>query len=169
MRRISLSPRICIILSLITGVMAPQAQARDMHGRLGLGYNSQFINASLTTTKVPGISIKYGLTRDIAAEGIFGVATTAPTNSVTALKFFINLFYENNLNFYSMLGAGLLSGSGTSGAQFLGGFGVEFFIPGLESLGFAVETGASAETLSGGFVFRTLGVSFLDAGIHFYF
>ena len=68
-----------------------------------------------------------------------------------------------------MLGFATLAAQSKAGIQFLGGFGAEFFIPGLESIGFAMETGASMDSLSGSFAIRTLGVSFLDAGIHFYF
>jgi hypothetical protein len=146
--------------------------ARDLQGRFGLGFNREFENyRSLTSpTGVPAISLKYGLTRDIAVAGIIGVATTDPLNSVTALKFFKNVFYETSLNFYFMVGGGLVKvSSSSSGAQFLAGFGAEFFIPGIESLGFSVETGLTFDNLSGGFIVRTLGVSFLDAGIHFYF
>ena len=64
-----------------------------------------------------------------------------------------------------------------SGAVFrLGGvisdrvlFGVEAFIPGIESLGFSMETGASFNNLSGSYAVQTMGVSFLNAGMHFYF
>lgn len=146
----------------------PQAQARELQGRLGLGYNSEFANFG-AFTGVPGVSLKYGLTRDVGAEAIVGVGTTSPSNSVTAVKFFKNLFYETNLNFYFMLGGGVLSANSTTGAEFLGGFGTEFFIPGLESLGFSMETGGSFDNLSGSFALKTLGVSFLNAGIHFYF
>ncbi len=140
-----------------------------MQGRLGLGYNDEFVNA------LPAVSIKYGLTRDIAAEGVFGIATTSPVNSTVAVKFFKNIFYETNLNFYFLLGGGLLTAgaagatSGNTGVEFLSGFGAEFFIPGLESLGLAIETGGSLDNLTGTFILKTLGVSFLDAGIHFYF
>jgi hypothetical protein len=144
------------------------AHARDMQGRLGLGYNAEFAN-SLLGERTPGISIKYGLTRDIAAEAVVGVTTTSPVNTVTGIKFFKNIFYETNLNFYFMLGGAILSANSRTGAQFIGGFGVEFFIPGLESIGFATETGGSFDNLGGSFALRTLGVSFLDAGIHFYF
>lgn len=147
---------------------AQQASGRELEGRLGLGYNSQFSNTS-AQQRVPGVSIKYGLTREIAVEGVVGLATSSPSNTVAGIKFFKNLFYETNLNFYSMLGGAVLSANGRSGAEFLAGFGVEFFIPGLESLGFAVETGGSFDNLSGSFVLKTMGVSFLDAGIHFYF
>jgi hypothetical protein len=139
-----------------------------MQGRLGLGYNSQFASSS-AQNGVPGVSLKYGLTRDIAAEGVVGVATTNPGNSVFGIKFFKNLFFETNLNFYFMLGGGVLSAANESAAEFLGGFGAEFFIPGVESLGFSVETGASFNNLTGSFALRTMGVSFLNAGIHFYF
>lgn len=159
----SFTPLLAIAL-----LYAAPAAARDMQGRLGLGYNSEFANSS-GMERVPGISVKYGLTRDIALEGVFGIATTSPSNTVSGIKFFKNVFYETNLNFYIMLGGAMLSAQNRTGAQFLGGFGAEFFIPGLESLGFAVETGGSFDNISGSFALRTLGVSFLDAGIHFYF
>ena len=109
------------------------------------------------------------MTRDLAIEGIFGITTATPGNSVTAVKICKNLFFETNLNFYTMLGAGIVSGSNHTGTEFIGGFGAEFFIPGIESLGFAMETGASFGNLSGSFNFKPIGVSFLNAGIHFYF
>ena len=73
--------------------------ARDLQGRLGLGYNSEFANFT-AVNGVPGISIKYGFSREIGTELIFGTATTSPGNTVAAVKFFKNLFYETNLNFY---------------------------------------------------------------------
>ncbi len=157
-----------VFLLLICSLVSTSAWARDLHGRLGLGYNSEFAN-STSMGRVPGISLKYGLTKDIAFEAVAGIATTSPTNSVTGLKFFKNLFFETNLNFYFMLGAGLLNANSKSGTEFLGGFGAEFFIPGVDSLGLSVETGGELDNLTGSYVIRTLGVSFLDAGIHFYF
>ena len=148
--------------------MSNAAHARDLQGRLGLGYNAEFVN-TLVDQRVPAISIKYGLTRDIAAEVAFGITTTTPSDTVTAIKFFKNIFYETNLNFYFMLGGAVLSAQSRGGAEFMGGFGVEFFIPGIESLGFATETGGTFDNLTGSFALRTLGVSFLDAGFHFYF
>jgi hypothetical protein len=155
------------ILSLMA--FSSAAYARDMQGRFGLGYNSELANSSTLQNSVPGISIKYALSRDLAFEGIVGVATSTPKTTATGMKFFKNIFFETNLNFYGFLGGAVLSAGGTTGAQFLGGFGSEFFIPGVESLGFSIETGASLDNMSGHFVLRTMGVSFLDAGIHFYF
>src|SRR5687767_3373568 len=117
-----------IVLLLLSLAWPSLAHSREMQGRLGLGYNAEFANTR-AVDGVPAISIKYGLSRDIAVEGVVGVATSDPANSVTAIKFFKNLFFETNLNFYFMLGGGIVSAGGTSGAEFLGGFGAEFFIP----------------------------------------
>ena len=168
-----LFPKFCFklfsLLTLVTGLInVSSAQARDLQGRLGLGYNDEFAN-SLTENATPGVSLKYAFAKDIAGAVIFGVSTASPTNTVTAAKIFKNLFLETNLNFYFFVGAGLVHGGGNTGTDLLSGLGTEFFIPGLESLGFSVETGASLNNLSGSFALRTLGISFLNAGIHFYF
>lgn len=160
-----------ITASLIAGLLllSPVASARDLHGRVGLGYNAQFAN-STATNGVPAIALKYAATRDIALEGIVGIATTTPGNSVFGVKFFKNLFMETNLNFYFALGGGVLSANNRSGAEFIGAFGAEFFIPGIESLGWSMETGGSFGNLAdGSFALRTLGFSFLNAGMRFYF
>ncbi len=154
-------------LSLLSS-LSPVAHARDMQGRLGFGFNRQFSNMS-GTNAVPGVSVKYGLTRDIAAEFVVGVATTTPGNSVTALKIFKNFFYEPNLNFYFLLGGGILGVNGSTAAEFISGLGAEFFIPGIESLGFSFEAGGSFTNVTGSFALKTFGASFLEAGMHFYF
>jgi hypothetical protein len=166
-----------LLLAVSLFTYLPSAQAKDLQGRLGLGYNAQLSNLQYTNGE-PGLSLKYGLTRDIAVEGIVSINTGGPTNTATGIKFFKNIFYEMNLNFYFMLGGAIASVSSPdstgvlqshSGAEFLTGFGAEFFIPGIDSLGFAMETGGSFDNLNGSFALKTMGVSFLNAGIHFYF
>lgn len=150
-------------------LLHPQnAHARALPGRLGIGYNAQFANVT-QENGVPGVSLKYSFTRDFGIETVVGVATTDPANTLFALKAMKVIFPETNLNFYGMLGAGYMTMSTTSAIQVLGGFGVEFFIPGLESLGFATEFGGSFDNVSGSYAIKTMGVSFLNAGIHFYF
>ncbi|MCC7441442.1 MAG: hypothetical protein IT285_07405 [Bdellovibrionales bacterium] len=92
--RASLIPLVAAAFCL----MSPPTQARDLHARLGLGFNGQFANTR-EQGGVPGLSLKYGLTRDIALEAIVGLNTASPRNGVTAVKLFKNLFYETNLNF----------------------------------------------------------------------
>ncbi|MBI4925975.1 MAG: hypothetical protein HY843_08640 [Bdellovibrio sp.] len=155
-----------ILLSFL--LIPTLAHARDLQGRMGLGYNAEFSNFQ-AVNGVPGISIKYGLSREFATELVLGTATSSPGNTVAAIKGFKNLFFETNLNFYFMAGAGIVSASSKSGFEMIAGFGAEAFIPGVESLGFSMEVGASFTNISGSFVLKTLGVSFLNAGIHFYF
>ena len=156
------------LLSVAMVLFSTQSQARELQGRLGLGYNAQFSNTTLTNG-VPGISLKYGLTRAVSVAAIIGVSTGSPSNSVAALKFFSNIFYETNLNFYFMLAGGLVSANKNTGSEFIGGLGTEFFIPGLESVGFSFETGVSLTNITQEFIFKTLGVNILNAGMHFYF
>ena len=159
---------LCGVLA-IAAVSPRSGLARDMQGRLGIGYNSQFVN-SVVDSRVPGVSVKYGLTRDLAVEAIAGTRTATPTNTVTGLKLFKNVFYETNLNFYLSLGGAIVSANRVSGAEFMGTLGAEFFIPGLESVGFSFETGGALHNLSNSSMsFRTVGASFIDAGMHFYF
>jgi hypothetical protein len=160
--------RLCGPALLFVFLFSTPSQARDLQGRLGLGYNDEFANSS-QTNGVPGISLKYGMSRDLDVEAIAGVSTSSPTNSVAALKFDRNLFYETNLNFYFFAGGGEVGANEKTGFEVLSGFGAEFFIPGIESLGFAMDIGGDLDNLSGSFALKTIGVSFINAGIHFYF
>lgn len=148
---------------------ASETFARDLQGRVGLGYNAQFSNTREVNGDVPAIALKYAFTKDIAMEGVLGIATTKPSNSVVGAKLFKNLFFEQNLNFYFMAAAGLVTANNNSGTDFQGGFGAEFFIPGVDSLGISMEVGGEFTNITGSYVFRTFGASFLNAGMRFYF
>ncbi len=162
------------VFSILSLSAASVSHAKDLHGRFGVGYNGQFSNKE-ATRGVPGVSIKYGFTRDLGASLVFGINSASPVNSVTALKFFQNIFAETNMNFYFTLGGGILSTADSTGlasatsTEFLTALGAEFFIPGLESLGFTIESGVKFTNVTGTFALKTMGMSFLDAGVHFYF
>jgi hypothetical protein len=159
-----------ILLSLsLFSCALHSAHARDLQGRLGVGYNAQFSNYRESGGSVPAIAAKYALTKDIAAEAVLGVATTKPANSVVGLKLFKNLFFENNLNFYGMVAGGVVTAQSNTGVDLQAGFGTEFFIPGLESVGISFELGGQLTNITGSMVFRTMGASFLHAGMRFYF
>ena len=65
------------ILPLSLAVFSRTAGARELQGRFGIGYNAQFKNLS-TAGGVPGVSLKYGLSRDIGTEFVFGTSTGTP-------------------------------------------------------------------------------------------
>ena len=161
--------RFFILLALLVSLTANHAQAKELIGRVGLGYNAQFANTSLQNG-VPAISVKYGLAPRTMLEIVAGFYSGANGSGVAALKYMRTLHAETYANFYFLIGGGLVSANRKSGSEFIGGFGAEFFIPGVDSVGISFETGLSAENLtSSSFVLKTFGVSFVHAGMHFYF
>ena len=160
-----------IVLSLVLFPIffSSPSFAKDLTRRIGVGYNAQF-NQSTATDGIPAISIKYGVAPRAVIDLIGGISTATPSSSVAAIKYMYTLFPETYANFYGLVAAGIVSAQNRSGAEFLGGFGAEFFIPGVDSVGISFETGVAAENAAtGSFVLKTFGVSFINAGMHFYF
>lgn len=156
-----------IVLSLLFLAASP-AYSKTLAGRLGVGFVNQFANSS-SIREVPSISAKYGLTKDFNISLAAGFHTLSPTAFTVGAKVYRNIFFESNLNFYVALGLAALKGE-KFGAELLGLGGAEFFIPGIDSLGLSFETGLSASTIAAqGLVLKTVGFSFLHAGMHFYF
>lgn len=144
----------------------PQSShARDLTGRLGVGFNNQF--SPSTSAGVEALSFRYALARDLGAELVAGYQSGETASTIAGLKLMKNMFMETSLNFYFALGVAYAQVQGESGMEFSGTFGTQFFIPGVESVGFSTEAGAGMSTV-GGTKFRTMGLSFLSAGVHFY-
>lgn len=156
----------------------PSANAKDMTSRLGIGYSDSF-----SVSPMPSLAVKYYPSMDWSLSAALGVDTNTinasggSSNFGFGVKAYKTIFTEESLNFYMGAGAGLISSSPAAGAQGstnsgfeLSGFcGAEFFIPGLESLGFNFQAGVGVTSLSSGVRFRTIGQSPLNAGIYFYF
>jgi hypothetical protein len=164
--------RILSVFILLVSVLStgPTAQSKELFGRIGLGYNAQFAQTS-TTNGVPAIGIKYGLNPRTMIEAVGGYYSGTGGTGVAALKVMQTLHSESYANFYFLFGGGLVSVGTTSGVEFLGGFGAEFFIPGVDSIGISFEAGVDFENVtpaSGSLVLKTFGASFLNAGMHFY-
>ncbi len=160
---LALRAPMALVAIISSSLSMSSASARDMHGRMGVGYNAQFAD------ELPAVAIKYGLTRLTSVEGILGLDTGTPSRSAVGAKISQNIFLESNLNFYGFSGLVLAKTSQGSGVEIPAGVGVEFFIPGIESVGWSVETGGLLSNTSGSFNLRTIGFSFLNAGIRFYF
>ena len=164
--------RILSVFLLMMTIMTTSstAHSKELFGRIGLGYNAQFAQTA-TTNGAPGISIKYGLNPRTMLEAIGGYYSGTNGTGVAALKFMQTMHSESYLNFYFVFGGGLVSNAVKSGIEFLGGFGTEFFIPGVDSVGITFEGGLDFENVSstsGSLVLKTFGASFINAGMHFY-
>lgn len=161
--------RIFTVLLLV--FLSSTAHSKELFGRIGLGYNAQFGQASVTNS-VPGISMKYGINPHTMIEIIGGFYSGSGGTGVAALKFMQTMHSESYVNFYYLFGGGFVSAAARSGTEWLGGFGAEFFIPGMDSVGISFEAGLDFENVSsasGTMILKTFGASFLNAGMHFYF
>ena len=158
--------------SLFFGVLVlgypASVMAKDLSSRLGVGYKDQFY------TSTPSIAVQYYPGPSLGFSLALGV-DTQESNSRFGLmaKLYRVIFQEDNMNFYMGSGAGLLSeevnNKNQSGFELNGFVGAEFFLPGLESLGFSFEAGVAVTSVSSQVRFRTFGDSPLRAGMIFYF
>jgi hypothetical protein len=157
-----------LLIVLLSAVLPFQASAKDLSHRLGVGYKNQFSN------EVPAVALQYYPGADLGLSVAIGVDTVKENSRFGAMaKLYRIIFQEDNVNFYMGAGAGLVTtevnAKSESGFELLGYVGAEFFLPGLENLGFSFEAGPAITSVSSGVRFRTYGDSPLRAGIIFYF
>ncbi|MGZ5280564.1 MAG: hypothetical protein ACXWC9_11500, partial [Pseudobdellovibrionaceae bacterium] len=159
---------VCMSLLFSALSLASVVEAKDLSSRLGVGYRN-----SLVTMSLPSVAMFYYPSPDFSVFGSLGV-DTEDNNSKFAFSGGIRrmIFKEDNMNFFggghvAMVNQEIASAK-DSGYELAAVVGGEFFLPGLESLGFNFETGMGITTVKKT-RFRTLGDSFLNAGIVFYF
>lgn len=154
---------------LISSLTAGSAQAKDLTNRLGVGFKNQF------AFDLPSIALQYYPGPELGLAAVVGIDTQKDASRFGAMvKLNRIIFLEDNLNFYLGVGAGLLSqeissGNIQSGFVLMAYGGAEFFLAGLENLGFSFEFGPSVTSLSSQVRFSTFGDSPLRAGMTFYF
>ena len=143
------------------------AEAKDLNSRLGVGYRNAF------PFDMPAVSALYYPSADWGLVGALGVDTEYQ-NSKFGVQVGLRkvVFKETQMNFF--MGSSLAMVSREVNAQTDSGFvldalvGSEFFLQGLDSLGFSLESGISVSNISR-VRFRTLADHLLRAGIVFYF
>lgn len=157
-----------IILILITLAIIPyESYARDVTGRLGVGYSSQLKN------DIPSIDFKIQRSKIYAMGLMVGVKLNDTQGGWGAgLKLYRIIFDEPQLNFYA---AGTFAAINTkvnnnsnTGFQVDGTLGSEFSFSGLESVGFSFEMGFSLNKVNDEVSFESVGNSIIVAGVHFY-
>ena len=162
--------RIYLILLVMTTTLCGQSVlAKNLAHRLGVGFKDQF-----GVTNMPAIAAQYYPYDDLGFSASLAVNTETNNSGFgLMIKLYKLIFMEEHLNFYMGSGVGLLSketsGVSSSGFELSGYVGGEFFLMGLDSLGFSFETGVGVTSISNGTKFRTIGDSPVRAGITFYF
>lgn len=153
---------------LLLIVMAPlAAPAKMMESRLGLGFRD-----SMAISGLPALAANYYPNSNIGLTGALGI-DTEENNSKFGLQVGLRkrIFEEDQLNFYMGGAFTLLTQEVAtvkkSGYELSALIATEFFLSGLENLGFNIEAGIGVSNVDK-VRFRTLGQSFIGAGIFFY-
>ena len=149
-------------------VMGATASAKDLTSRLGIG-----IRQNSALNNLPELATVYYPTPDIGVSGAVGIDTEKDNSKFTFNGGVRRIsFKENNMNFYMGGRLGLINyetpAERKSGYELSALFGGEFFLPGLDSLGFTFEGGVGVVS-TGTTRFRTLADSPFSAGVIFYF
>ncbi len=148
-------------------VVCGTAESKELTNRLGVGVKK---NTALDLAEIAAV---YYPVSDMAFAGGLGVDTEKDASKFSANAAVRRIvFKENNMNFYMGGSLGLVNfetaGKKESGFELNALFGGEFFLTGLDSLGFTFEGGVgvvSADNVR----FRTLADGPFSAGIIFYF
>lgn len=156
------------ILLALSPLFGSEAQAKDLTQRLGVGYRDSYVSFDL-----PSIAVFYYPSPDLGVVGSLGV-DTQENNSKFALAAGLRriIFKEDNMNFFMGGQVAMINNEVAStkdnGFEIAATVGGEFFLAGLDSLGFNFETGVGITNVKKT-RFRTVGSSFVGGGIVFYF
>ena len=156
------------MLLLITALfVATPAHAKDLRGRSGVGFNQQFGHVS-------ALSVRYGLPTpspviNVQVEGAFGLETAASEdggNVFAGARVLYGFLAEDNMNLFAGGGLGIVTRPNGNTVRTQPTMGADFFLFGLENLGFTIEWGLNLD------VGPTSGVSTTAAaaaGAHYWF
>ena len=158
-----------IVIPLISFVVLISSftQAKELANRLGVGYTTN------STLNLPSAAAMYYPNPAWAVFGSLGIDSQTNNSQFAAVGGLRKIiFREDNMNFLMGANLGLLSqsvsNSSSSGFDLQALVGGEFFLPGLENLGFNFDTGVAVTSL-GTTRFHTLANSFVTGGVIFYF
>ncbi len=150
-------------------LFSPAVQAKDLRNRVGVGFNNQFGHAS-------SLSARYGLpwsdeAINLQLELLAGVELDNDDTTTEAISAGARVLYaivaEDNMNLYAAAGLGWVSYDGVAAMRLQPGLSAQFFLFGLENLGFSADWGVSLDLGSPSAI-----ASFTSApgmGLHYYF
>lgn len=155
------------ILLMAVLFLSPVAQAKELLHRLGVGFKDN------TSVSIPSLALSYFPSSDFAMTGGLGLDTKKDNSKFqTHVGVRRIVFKEENMNFFFGGQVGLITdevaGDKNSGYEIDALIGGEFFLSGLDSLGFTFEAGMGVASVKD-VRFRTIGNDPFRAGIVFYF
>ncbi len=148
---------------------APAAQAKDLRNRFAVGFNNQFGHAA-------SLSARYGLpwndeAINLQLEILAGVDLDSDDTTTDAVSAGARLLYalvaEDNMNLYAAAGLGWVSYDGAAAVRLQPGLSAQFFLFGLENLGFSADWGLSIDLGTPSAISSFTSVP--GMGLHYYF
>ena len=143
--------------------MPRSANAKDLRSRFGAGFNNQFGHVS-------ALSVRYALPTpspviNVQVEGNFGLDTQ--TDAVfSGGRLLYGVIAEDNMSIFAGGGVGVLSSAGESSLRLAPAMGADFFLFGLDNLGFTVEWGLNLDVSGESGAATTAAMA---AGAHYWF
>ena len=157
------------LLTLRAGsfIFSASAHAKDLRGRFGAGFNQQFGHVS-------AFSVRYALPTtshavNIQLEGNFGLDTATETEGRSVFsggRLLYGFVAEDNMTLFAAGGIGILTESEANTVRIQPAMGADFFLFGLDNLGFTVEWGLNLDT-GGSPGLETAAA--MGAGVHYWF
>jgi hypothetical protein len=168
--------RLLFLLIPLLG-LSHNAEAKDLRGRFGVGFNQQLGHVS-------ALSVRYALptnshAMNIQLEGNFGLDTASALQPDGESGAFVSdrrvfsgarLLYgvvaEDNMTLFGAGGVGILTNTDSTTVRFQPSMGADFFLFGLDNLGFTVEWGLNLDTGGNPGIETTASMA---AGVHYWF
>lgn len=157
------------LLPTLLVAMAPlPAAAKDLNGRFGVGFSQSFNGTT-------ALSLRYGLPLNdpavnVQLEGFggFDFNNQGSNRLVVGGRALYGVVVEDNMNLYAAAGAGILTSQAdnTSSIRLQPAMGAEFFLFGLENLGFMTEWGLNVDLGSDTGLSTTANAGI---GVHYWF
>ena len=156
-----------LILLFSALFFVPSAEAKDLRGRMGVGFNQQFGHVS-------ALSARYGLPSstpvvNVQLEGNFGLdsgAQEAGGRVFYGARVLYGFLAEDNMNLFFGGGVGGLTDGDSNTVRLQPSMGTDFFFFGLDNLGFTIEWGLNLDL---GQQSRVETTASMGAGIHYWF
>ena len=162
--------RALLLIAVMSLLLPSAAAAKDLRKKVGIGFNNNF-------SSVSSLSVKVGLptnkaTVNVQVQGLVGFSldTSALERFFAGGRAILPVVAEDNLNVYGALGGGWVRfATGDDAARVQAVLGVEFFMFGLERLGFSAEFGVNLDVAPGIFELATTSGTAASVGVHYYF
>lgn len=162
--------RTLLTIALLSLLVPSVAGAKDLRGRLGIGFNNNF-------SSVTSLSVKLGLPTDketvnIAVQALagFAFAQDSDLRLFAGGRVLLPIIAEDNINVYGGLGGGYARfHDQAQAARIQAVLGAEFFLFGLERLGFSAEFGVNLDVGPGMVDIATTSGTAASVGVHYYF